>query len=68
MAECLNCGAVLAGPYCAQCGQRDMPPRPSFFRLLDEVTASLFHADSRLWRTLGLLLFNPGHHSPVKKV
>lgn len=60
MAECLNCGAALTGPFCAQCGQKDVPPRPSFLRLLDEVTASLFHADSRLWRTMGLLLLRPG--------
>lgn len=60
MAECRNCGATLTGPYCASCGQQDIDPRPTFGHLLHEATASLFHADSRLWRTMGVLLLRPG--------
>jgi hypothetical protein len=31
---CLNCGAPLAGPFCAECGQRDVPPYPSVRELV----------------------------------
>jgi len=26
---CLNCGAQLSGRFCASCGQRAIPPRPT---------------------------------------
>ncbi len=30
LTECPNCGAVLEGAFCAQCGQKAAPLNPSF--------------------------------------
>lgn len=58
---CENCGAGLAGPYCAECGQRHHDhPVHHFWHFIGEATEDLTHADSRLWQTLFALLFRPG--------
>lgn len=56
---CLNCGAMLGGAYCSQCGQSAHPHR-SLFHLFEEVLHGLFHFDTKAWRTLPLLAFRPG--------
>jgi hypothetical protein len=58
--RCLNCGAVLAGRYCANCSQAAGVHVPSTRELLHEALEGLTHSDSRLWRTLYLLWFKPG--------
>jgi hypothetical protein len=58
--RCANCGAPLSGPYCSQCGQRHEPAVHSFRHFMREAFEDFTHADSRLWRTLGALLFRPG--------
>jgi len=59
--QCQNCKAQLSGPYCAQCGQKHNPKIPSVLNFLGEFTEAFTHADSRLWRTLGLLLVPRGY-------
>ncbi|MCW5570116.1 MAG: DUF3667 domain-containing protein [Steroidobacteraceae bacterium] len=59
-ARCLNCGAALAGPYCASCGQRDDRHVHSLGHFLAEAFEGLTHADSRVWKTLWPLLVRPG--------
>ena len=58
---CANCGALLSGHYCARCGQRVEHAVHSLSHFLREVAEDLTHADSRLWRTIGALLFKPGY-------
>lgn len=57
---CSNCGTPLSGPYCHRCGQ----PARSFIRalpgLVGEVASETLYYDSRMWRTLKYLLFQPG--------
>jgi hypothetical protein len=60
-ARCDNCGAAVSGSYCAACGQRLEPPVHSLWHFATVATEDLTHADSRLWRTLGALLFHPGY-------
>jgi hypothetical protein len=60
-ARCDNCGAAVTGRYCAACGQRIEPPLHSLWHFSTVALEDLTHADSRLWRTLGALLFRPGH-------
>jgi hypothetical protein len=60
---CANCGAALAGEFCAACGQRDEPHVHTLGHFAAEAFESVTHADSRLWRTLGYLLAKPGHLS-----
>jgi hypothetical protein len=57
---CANCGAPLAGEYCAECGQRHEPHVHTVRHFASEAFESITHADSRLWRTLGYLLTRPG--------
>lgn len=57
---CADCGAPLCGPFCAACGQKsvdvDRPLRDFVGDLLDNLAA----LDSRVLRTLRLLLLHPG--------
>src|SRR3954452_25241853 len=57
---CLNCGAALTGPWCAGCGQRAVPLRPTLHELLHEAFHELAHFDGKMFRTAKLLLFKPG--------
>ena len=58
---CRNCGALLAGQYCAACGQRARTRLITLWELLKDVVGDLFELDSRLWRSLKPLLLRPGH-------
>jgi Protein of unknown function (DUF3667) len=57
---CANCGAAVPGRFCGRCGQRLEHEQPSVLHFLREAIEDLTHADSRLWSTLGALLFKPG--------
>jgi hypothetical protein len=57
---CLNCGTLPAGPWCQNCGQRAGPAHRSIRHLTTELLEILTHADSRFWRTLRRLAFDPG--------
>ena len=57
---CKNCGSVLNGHYCAQCGQQAKEPIVSLREFTTNAMGDLFSADSRIWRTLFPLLFRPG--------
>ena len=59
--RCDNCGAAVAGCYCASCGQRREAPVHSLWHFTQVAAEDLTHADSRLWRTLGALLGRPGY-------
>jgi len=59
VADCANCGAVLGGPYCSQCGQEDGPLRPSIHEFVREFGNEHFGLDSKIGHTLRLLLI-PG--------
>jgi hypothetical protein len=60
LGDCTNCGSPLQGRYCSQCGQKTESGRPTFGHFFGETIESLTHADSRLWKTLWLLLSKPG--------
>ena len=58
-ANCLNCGALLNGPYCAQCGQHAHVHRTlqAFFH---DFAHGVLHFEGKIWRTLPLLVWKPG--------
>jgi hypothetical protein len=58
-AVCLNCGATLTGAFCAACGQPAHLHR-SFVSLGHDILHSVFHFDTKLFRTLPELVFHPG--------
>ena len=57
---CPNCNELLWGQYCASCGQRARTRMITFWELLKDAGDLLASLDSRIWRTLGLLMFRPG--------
>src|SRR6267154_1350621 len=57
---CENCGAVTAGNFCGQCGQRLDTQLHSVGHFLRDAAEVMTHADARVWRTLLPLLTRPG--------
>lgn len=60
MPACLNCGTVLRGQYCLECGQRAGTRLISLWELTRDAFGDLFELDSRIWRTLIPLALRPG--------
>ena len=58
--RCLNCGAEMLGPFCAQCGQRDIPPYPSVRELVTDAFWELSGWDGRFAATARTLVRSPG--------
>ena len=58
--HCLDCGAVIQGPYCASCGQKNEPEHRSLWQLVKDAVGPAVLLESKLWRTLGTLLWRPG--------
>ena len=59
-AACLNCGTPLTGPFCAECGQRDIPPYPTLSELVVDAFWELSGWDGRFARTVRTLVRRPG--------
>lgn len=57
---CLNCGTELQGPFCYYCGQPDKNFMRVFPVLVRDLVTDLLDLDSRFFRTLKPLLFQPG--------
>lgn len=56
---CLNCGAMVTGAYCGQCGQKAHVHR-SLAAIGHDIMHGVLHLDGKLWNTLPLLFFKPG--------
>jgi len=56
---CENCGAPLAGHWCAQCGQPAIDYRRSFRHVIADILDSFLNWDSKFFATLGLLIAKP---------
>lgn len=60
---CLNCGAALGDPrprFCAQCGQETNVKPPTLGEFIQQFGGAYLSTEGALWRTLALLLFQPG--------
>lgn len=57
---CMNCGTVLHGPYCSNCGQKVTDLNQSFWSFLMEYLANAFQLDTRLLPTLKEMVIHPG--------
>lgn len=56
---CLNCGTVLTGPHCHQCGQAAHVHR-SISAFWHDILHGVLHFDGKFWNTLPLLAWKPG--------
>src|SRR4029077_9961009 len=57
--ECENCGALLHGHWCAQCGQAAVDYRRSFRHVIVDVLDSFVNWDSKFFASVGLLIAKP---------
>lgn len=57
---CRNCGTPVTERYCTRCGQLASNFHRPFFSLVTSSLADTFALDSRLWRSVPMLLFRPG--------
>jgi len=58
---CENCGAPMAGPFCAQCGQAAVDYRRSLRHIIVDVLDSFLSWDSKFFATIGWLIARPWH-------
>src|SRR5437588_347802 len=59
--HCENCGALLAGRWCSQCGQAAIDYRRSFRHVIVDVLDSFLNWDSKFFATIGWLIARPWH-------
>lgn len=57
--SCSDCSEPVTGNFCANCGQPTHVHR-TLTHLGEEMLHGVLHFDARIWRTLPLLLLNPG--------
>jgi hypothetical protein len=58
---CLNCGDPTPGRFCPSCGQRKTEVRASVGAIVGDVVKDELVLNAALPRTVGSLLFRPGH-------
>lgn len=58
--NCLNCGTILEGKYCHNCGQENLELKESFGHMMNHAISDYFHFDHQFFHTLKPLLFKPG--------
>jgi hypothetical protein len=58
-ANCLNCGAQLAGEYCHDCGQQAHVHR-TLGAFWHDIAHGVLHFEGKIWHTLPLLAWQPG--------
>jgi hypothetical protein len=58
--QCENCGALLHGPYCSECGQRSADRVVPLWHMLNEALEAVVQLDVRVLHTLPTFLFLPG--------
>ena len=59
-AQCANCHAIVAGPYCSQCGQQAADPRVNIWTWIRRAIDEQFNVNAKLPRTVWLLFTRPG--------
>jgi hypothetical protein len=58
--NCKNCGQIVDGKYCCNCGQNTNITKINFANFINEVSESVFQIDKGLFYTLIELIVRPG--------
>ncbi len=58
--DCLNCGTIVQGHYCQNCGQGNVVPRETFWHMVTHFFYDITHFDSKFFETIKDLVFKPG--------
>ena len=59
--NCKNCGQIVDGDFCSQCGQSSKVDKINLSNFLKEIPSSVFQIDKGLFYTLKELLIRPGY-------
>ncbi len=58
--NCQNCGAPLAGPFCAACGQHDVDYHRSLGPMAEDALEGFFHFDGKFFKSVRFMFTRPG--------
>jgi Protein of unknown function (DUF3667) len=58
--DCLNCGTIVQGKYCQQCGQENVVPHETFGHMVKHFAYDITHFDTKFFDSMKHLLFRPG--------
>src|SRR5688572_14318370 len=59
--KCMNCGCLLKGDYCHQCGQHShIDSDPSLHDIIHELIHEFSHLNDKIFQTLKVLFLRPG--------
>ena len=61
--DCLNCGTVVQGRYCQNCGQENVVTKETFWHMVTHFFYDITHFDSSFFSTIRYLLSKPGYLS-----
>jgi hypothetical protein len=58
--DCLNCGTIVEGRYCQNCGQENVVPKETFWHMVTHFFYDITHFDSNFFSTIHHLILKPG--------
>lgn len=58
--DCLNCGTIVQGNYCQNCGQENTVPHETFWHMVRHFLYDITHFDSKFFDSMKYLLLKPG--------
>ena len=58
--DCLNCGTIVEGRYCQNCGQENVIPKETFWHMFTHFFYDITHFDSSFFHTIHHLILKPG--------
>ncbi|MEI2737959.1 MAG: DUF3667 domain-containing protein [Chitinophagaceae bacterium] len=58
--DCLNCGTIVQGRYCQNCGQENVVPKETFWHMVTHFFYDITHFDSSFFHTIHHLILRPG--------
>jgi Protein of unknown function (DUF3667) len=58
--DCLNCGTLVQGRYCQNCGQENVVPHETFGHMVKHFAYDITHFDTKFFESMKYLLFRPG--------
>ncbi len=61
--DCLNCGSIVQGRFCQDCGQENIDHSLSTMGLIRHFFSDMVHFDGKYFKTIGTLITRPGYLS-----
>jgi hypothetical protein len=58
--DCLNCGTIVQGRYCQNCGQENVVPKETFWHMVTHFFYDITHFDTNFFHTIHHLVLKPG--------